>query len=133
LKPEGPPHLTVGPADRAQADSRFATGVVHCIKGGAIAVAKHGITGAATAEICSACRMHAAEFQHSFTVSMPRVEQPQHGRAERNHRRRPSAGFTPALPYWRSSAQVSGGVQIPVEVSVPRTGQERRPFGLGER
>ena len=64
-----------GLADGAQADSRFATGVVHCIKGSAIAVAKHGIARAVAAGICSAYRMPAAEFQHPFAVSDPRREQ----------------------------------------------------------
>jgi hypothetical protein len=30
------------------------------------------------------------------------------------------------------SCPASGGVQVAVEGSVPRAGQERRPFGMGE-
>jgi hypothetical protein len=45
----------------------------------------------------------------------------------------PLAGFYPAFTLLVIFCPKSGGTQVPVEGSVPRAGQERRPFGMGER
>jgi len=81
----------------------------------------HDITRVADEVYGLPIRMHVAEFQHSFAVSVRCLKQADAWRAEGHHRRCESAEFTSALPYWRSPAQASGRVQVPVR-SARRSG-----------